>query len=211
MVVTPATCQRKTEPGGKRFEGDAGVVAEIVDLREVDPRDLRRQVSVVFQDYVRYPLTARENIWVGDVSVDPHGARVTAAARRAGADDVASRLPFGWETLLSTHLTGGTDLSVGEWQKVALARAFLRDAQLVVLDEPTSSLSARAEAEAFRSLRGLVEGRAALLISHRFSTVRLADRICVLHQGRIVEEGTHDELILRGGRYATLHGLQARA
>jgi ATP-binding cassette subfamily B protein len=182
-----------------------------VDLREVDPRDLRRQVSVVFQDYVRYPLTARENIWVGDVAADPLGDRVVAAARRAGADHIASRLPSGYDTVLSTHLKGGTELSVGEWQKIAIARAFLRDAQLVILDEPTSSLSALAEAEVFRSMRDLMASRATLLISHRFSTVRLADRICLLHQGRIVEEGSHDDLIRLGGRYANLHEMQARA
>lgn len=196
---------RLHDPSGGRIAVDG------VDLRELDPRDLRRQVSVVFQDYVRYPLTARENVWVGDLSADPLGDRVAAAARRAGVDEIASGLPSGYDTLLSAHLKGGTDLSIGEWQKVALARAFLKDAQLVVLDEPTSSLSVQAEAEIFESLRGLIEGRAALLISHRFSTVRLADRICVLHQGRIVEEGSHDDLIRLGGRYAALHDLQAQA
>jgi ATP-binding cassette subfamily B protein len=196
---------RLHDPTGGRIAVDG------VDLRELDPRDLRREVSVVFQDYVRYPLSARENIWVGDVASRPEGPGVVEAARRAGADRFVAGLPSGYDTVLSSQVRGGVEISGGEWQKLALARAFLRDAQLVVLDEPTSSLSARAEAEVFRSMRDLMGGRAALLISHRFSTVRLADRICVLHQGRIVEEGSHDELIRLGGRYANLHEMQARA
>lgn len=181
------------------------------DLREFDPAALRRQISVIFQDYVHYPLSARENIWIGDVESNPLGTAVQRAAEQAGADPVLSRLPRGYDTVLGSQFDDGIELSIGEWQKVALARAFLRDAQLVVLDEPTSSMSARAEFEVFEALRGLLGGRAALLVSHRFSTVRMADRICVLEQGKIVEQGSHDELVRRAGTYAGMYELQARS
>ena len=181
-----------------------------VDLRELDPAALRREISVIFQDYVHYPLSARENIWVGDVETDPQGVSVARAAERAGAEPLIARLPRGYETVLGSQFDDGVDLSVGEWQKVALARAFLRDAQLVILDEPTSSMSARAEFEVFEAIRGLLDGRSALLVSHRFSTVRMADRICVLEQGRIVEEGSHEELMRLAGTYAGMYELQAR-
>ena len=181
------------------------------DLRELDPVALRREISVIFQDHVHYPLSARENIWIGDVASDPRGAAIGRAAKQAGADPVIARLPRGYDTVLGGQFEDGVELSVGEWQKVALARAFLRDAQLVVLDEPTSSMSARAEAEVFQAIRGLLDGRSALLVSHRFSTVRMADRICVLEGGRIVEQGTHDELVRLGGTYAAMYELQARS
>jgi ATP-binding cassette subfamily B protein len=187
------------------------ITVDGTDLRDFDPAALRREMSVLFQDYVHYPLSARENIWVGDVESDPQGAAILRAAQRAGADPLLARLPRGYDTVLGNHFGSGVELSVGEWQKVALARAFLRDAQLVVLDEPTSSMSARAEAEVFEAIRGLLDGKAALLVSHRFSTVRMADRICVLEQGRIVEQGTHDELLRLGGRYAAMYELQARS
>ena len=186
------------------------IVLDGSDLRDFDPRQLRREVSVVFQDHVHYPMTAGENIWLGDVFTAPGGEGVRNAARRAGAESMIEGLPQGYETLLGKHLHGGVEISVGEWQKVALARAFLRDAQLVVLDEPTSALSPQAEAEVFEAIRGLLDGRAALLISHRFSTVRMADRICVLERGRIVEQGSHDELLHLAGRYAGLYETQAR-
>jgi ATP-binding cassette subfamily B protein len=180
------------------------------DLRDVDPAALRREISVIFQDYVHYPLSARENIWIGDVEADPLSAAVIRAAEQAGAAPLIARLPRGYDTILGGQFEDGVELSVGEWQKVALARAFLRDAQLVILDEPTSSMSARAEAEVFQAIRGLLDGKAALLVSHRFSTVRMADRICVLEQGRIVEQGTHDELVRLGGTYASMYEQQAR-
>ncbi len=194
------------------YDPTAGRIAvDGVDLRELDPVALRREISVIFQDYVHYPLSARENIWIGDVESDAQGAAVRRAAESAGADPLIARLPRGYDTVLGGQFEDGVELSVGEWQKVALARAFLRDAQLVILDEPTSSMSARAEAEVFQAIRGLLDGRSALLVSHRFSTVRMADRICVLEQGRIVEQGTHDELVRLGGTYAGMYELQARS
>lgn len=194
------------------YDPTAGrITVDGTDLRDLDPEALRREISVVFQDHVHYPLSARENVWIGDVASDPRGAAIRTAVEKAGAGGLVERLPRGWDTVLGGQFEDGAELSVGEWQKVALARAFLRDARLVVLDEPTSSMSARAEAEVFQSIRQLLDGRSALLVSHRFSTVRMADRICVLEQGRIVEQGTHDELVRLGGIYAGMYELQARS
>ena len=193
------------------YDPDQGrITLDGVDLKLLDPAAFRREVSAVFQDHVHYPLSARENVWLGDVATDPDGPSIQRAAERAGAHPLLARLPKGYDTVLGNQFDDGVELSVGEWQKVALARAFLRDAQLVILDEPTSSMSAQAEAEVFEAIRGLLDGKAALLVSHRFSTVRMADRICVLEQGRIVEQGTHDELVRLGGRYAAMYELQAR-
>jgi ATP-binding cassette subfamily B protein len=194
------------------YDPTAGRIAiDGVDLRDLDPAAFRRAISVIFQDYVHYPLSARENIWIGDVEADARSAAVRRAAEQAGADPLIARLPRGYDTVLGGQFEDGVELSVGEWQKVALARAFFRDAQLVILDEPTSSMSARAEFEVFQAIRGLLDGRSALLVSHRFSTVRMADRICVLEQGRIVEQGTHEELVRLGGTYAGMYELQARS
>ena len=181
-----------------------------VDLRQLDTAALRREISVIFQDYTQYHLTARENIWFGNTDMPPDQERIAAAARYAGADDLIARLPKGYETILGKWFEDGEELSVGEWQKVALARAFLREAQIIVLDEPTSALDAMAEYEVFRTFRQLEEGRTAILISHRFSTVRMADRIYVLEDGNIIENGTHDELVRRGGTYARLFDVQAQ-
>jgi len=181
-----------------------------VDLRQFATCALRREIAVIFQDYVHYHLTARENIWLGNADVPPDHDRVVAAACRAGADGVIRALPHGYDTLLGKWFADGEELSIGEWQKVALARAFMRDAQILVLDEPTSSMDAKAEYEVFQSFRELVAGRTAVLISHRFSTVRMADRIFVLKHGRIIEGGSHDELIRAGGTYARLFEMQAR-
>jgi ATP-binding cassette subfamily B protein len=181
-----------------------------VDLREFSTETLRRQISVVFQDYVTYNLTARENIWLGNVDLRSDDDRILAAARLSGAHDVVAELEHGYETVLGKWLENGEELSTGEWQKVALARAFLRDAQVIILDEPTSALDARAEYEIFERFRQLVRGRTAVLISHRLSSVRMADRIYVLDDGRIVESGSHDELMRSPGTYAHLFGLQAR-
>ncbi len=180
-----------------------------VDLRRFRLDDLRHNINVIFQDYVHYQMTAQENIWVGDITHALDLDRIVAAAQRSGADAVISKLPQGYATQLGKWF-GGEELSVGEWQKVALARAFLRDAQLIVLDEPTSSMDARTEHEVFTRFRELIGGRSAILISHRFSTVRMADRIYVLGDGGIQEHGTHDELMQLGGVYAQLYEMQAQ-
>jgi len=181
-----------------------------VDLRRFDTTALRREFSILFQDYAHYHLTARENVWFGNTALPPGDDRIVAAARASGADAVIGRLPRGYDTVLGKVFEQGEELSIGEWQKVALARAFVRDAQIIVLDEPTSSMDAQAEYEVFRHFRALATGRMAVLISHRFSTVRMADRIYVLHDGRITEQGTHDALVSAGGTYARLFETQAQ-
>jgi len=181
-----------------------------IDLRQFETTALRREISIIFQDYAQYHLTARENIWFGNVALPPDQEQIETAARHAGADEVITELPQGYETILGKWFEDGEELSVGEWQKVALARAFLRDAQIIVLDEPTSGLDARAEYEVFKRFRQLAAGRTAILISHRFSTVRMADRICVLEDGRIIENGSHTELVRLGGTYAHLFETQAQ-
>jgi ATP-binding cassette subfamily B protein len=182
-----------------------------VDLRQCQMTELRREISVIFQDYARYHLPAKENIWLGNINLPLNQDTITSAARRAGIDSAISRLTNGYETILGKWFEGGEELSVGEWQKVALARAFLRDSQIIVLDEPTSAMDAKAEYEVFRNFHDLARGRTALLISHRLSTVRMADRIYVMENGKIVESGTHDELVYHGGKYATLFESQARS
>lgn len=181
-----------------------------IDLREMETIALRGEISVVFQDYARYHLSARENVWLGNANLHPDTSDIERAAAQTGADRVIERLPNRWDTILGKQFEQGVDLSIGEWQKVALARAFLRDSQIIVLDEPTASLDARAEAEVFERFHELTHGRTAILISHRLSTVRMVDRIIVMRNGRIVESGAHDELVERGGAYAELFELQAR-
>lgn len=179
------------------------------DLREYDVASLRQQVGVIFQDFVRYDFPFRENIAVGDVSRVADQPALETAAGRSLADSVLPRLPQKWEQMLGRRFESGVDLSGGEWQKVALARAYLREAQLLILDEPTAALDARAEYEVFQRFAELTVGRMAVLISHRFSTVRMADRILVLMAGERVEEGSHAELVAKGGLYAELFALQA--
>jgi ATP-binding cassette, subfamily B, bacterial len=181
------------------------------DMRTLDRPAVRRQIGVIFQDFVRYQLTARENIGFGRAEAVDDLDAIAEAARQAGAHDYLAGMPDGYETMLGKEFTGGYDLSIGQWQRVALARAFFRDARLLVLDEPTASLDARAESELYQYVQALAHGRSVLLISHRFSTVKSADRIYVLHEGEIVEEGSHDELVACGGRYAELFELQASA
>ncbi|MES0364101.1 MAG: ATP-binding cassette domain-containing protein, partial [Desulfobacteria bacterium] len=182
-----------------------------IDLRQFETTALRREISVIFQDYVQYHMTARENIWFGNIELPRDHERIATAARHAGADDLITRLPKGYETMLGKWFEDGEELSIGEWQKVALARAFLRDSQMVVLDEPTSCLDAKTEYEVFKGFRDLLENRAAILISHRFSTVRMADRIFVLEDGSIVESGSHEKLVRHGGKYAHLFEKQAQS
>jgi ATP-binding cassette subfamily B protein len=182
-----------------------------VDLARVDADELRRSVAVIFQDFERYLLPARENVGLGRKERIEDFEAIVEAARRADADEFLSTLPEGYETMLGREFSGGYDLSIGQWQRVALARAFFRDAPFVILDEPTASLDARAESRLFERMHELLEGRSVVLISHRFSSVRSADRIYVMHEGRVVEHGSHDELMAEDGLYAELFTLQARA
>jgi ATP-binding cassette subfamily B protein len=180
-----------------------------VEIREIAPEQWRQRTAVIFQDFIRYAFTLAENIGLGQVENAESRERIAAAAERAGVGRIVARLPAGYETALGRVLSEGAELSGGEWQRVALARAFMRDAPLLILDEPTAALDARAEFETFRVLRQLTRDRTVLVISHRFSTVRLADYIYVLDRGRVVEAGAHEELLQRRGRYAELFELQA--
>jgi ATP-binding cassette subfamily B protein len=191
------------------YDPTAGrILLDGVDLREYSIEDLHSQIGVIFQDFVRYEMTARENIAVGRIEDAQNGA-VRRAARKSRADRVIEGLPQGYEQLLGLRFEGGVDLSGGEWQMMALARAYFRDAQVVILDEPTANLDARSEYEVFQRFAELTEGKTALLISHRFSTVRTADRIVVLENGRIAEDGSHSQLLALNGRYAGMFELQA--
>ena len=181
------------------------------DTVQFEPAGLRRSVAVLFQDFCKYLLDVSENIGVGRHERLGDADTIRLAAEHAGADAFIRDLPQGYRTLLGPEFEGGHNLSVGQWQRMALARAFLRDAPLVILDEPTAALDARAEHELFDSMRTLFAGRTVLLISHRFSSVRSADRIYVLHKGQLVEQGTHEQLMQLNGQYADLFTLQAAA
>ncbi len=185
------------------------ILLDGIDLREYDLEDLHREMGVIFQDFMRYEMTALENIAVGRVEAMGDLELLKSAARKSMADQTIARLPLGYDQMLGRRFDQGVDLSGGEWQKVALARAYLRDAQLLILDEPTAALDARSEFEVFHRFAELTAGKMALFISHRFSTVRSADRILVLDNGRITEEGTHDQLSRLGGRYAEMFEMQA--
>ena len=185
------------------------ILLDGVDLRDYSLDDLYREIGVIFQDFMRYEMTARENIAVGRVEELGNLPLLRSAARKSMADNVIARLPHGYDQMLGGRFDGGLDLSGGEWQKIALARAYLRDAQLLILDEPTAALDARSEFEVFHRFAELTTGKMALFISHRFSTVRMADRIVVLDGGRIAEEGSHDQLAGMGGRYAEMFEMQA--
>jgi ATP-binding cassette, subfamily B, bacterial len=192
------------------YDPDEGrVLLDGVDLRDYDLDSLRRNIGIIFQDFVRYDFILRENIGVSQIDALGDEARIREAAQRSLADSVVKRVPQGYEQMLGKRFDNGVELSGGEWQKVALARAYMREAQVLILDEPTAALDARAEYEVFLRFAELTKGRMAVLISHRFSTVRMADRILVLKGGELVDDGTHEELVARGGLYAELFSLQA--
>ncbi len=185
------------------------ILLDGIDLREYNLEDLWKEIGVIFQDFVHYEMTAGENIGVGRIEEGYNAFRIRAAAMKTFAEKAIQKLPKGYDQLLGSRFEGSVDLSGGEWQKIALARAYLRDAQLLILDEPTAALDARAEDEVFRRFSQLTQGKMALLISHRFSTVRMADRVLVLEKGGIAEQGHHDQLVRDGGLYAEMFELQA--
>jgi ABC-type multidrug transport system fused ATPase/permease subunit len=195
------------------YEPTAGrIVVDGADLRDTDPRAWQRRVAAIFQDFARYQFSARDNVALGARELARDLERLRAAARRAGALELIESLPYGWDTVLSRQYTAGVDLSGGQWQRVALARALLAveaGARLLILDEPTAALDVRAEAELYDRFLDITAGLTTILISHRFSTVRRADRICVLADGHVVEQGTHDQLMALGQRYAEMFTLQA--
>ena len=192
------------------YDPTAGqILLDGVDLREYDLEDLWKETGVIFQDFMRYDMTAAENIAMGKIEDRENTFRIRSAAQKSLAEQVIRKLPKSYDQILGRRFEGGVDLSGGEWQKMALARAYLRDAQLLILDEPTAALDAKSEHEVFQRFAELTHGKMALLISHRFSTVKMADRILVLEQGQIAEQGDHEELLLRGGRYAEMFELQA--
>jgi ATP-binding cassette, subfamily B, bacterial len=194
----------------RMYDPTAGqILLDGVDLREYSLDDLWKEIGVIFQDFMRYEMTASDNIAIGQIEERNNAFRIRSAALKSLADGLIRKLPRHYEQILGCRFEGGVDLSGGEWQKIALARAYLRDAQLLILDEPTASLDARSEREVFQRFAHLTEDKMALLISHRFSTVRMADRILVLEKGQIAEDGTHDGLIKSGGRYAEMFELQA--
>jgi ATP-binding cassette, subfamily B, bacterial len=185
------------------------ILIEGIDISELDPLELQQRIGVIFQDFVRYHLPVRENIGFGQIDAIGDFDRIAGAARKSGASAVIEELPAGYETMLGRWFHDGHELSLGQWQKIALARAFMREADILVLDEPTASVDARTEYEIFQNFKALTERKMAILISHRFSTVRMADRIAVIEEGHVTELGTHEELLRREGTYAQLFSMQA--
>jgi len=192
------------------YDPDEGrILLDGIDLRGYDLDVLRSNIGVIFQDFVRYHFTAAENIAVGRIDKLDDRDRIVEAARRSLADTMIEKLPDGYDQIIGKRFRRGIDLSGGEWQKIAIARAYMRDSQLLILDEPTAALDARAEFEVFNRFKELSAGKTAVLISHRFSSVRMADRILVLNDGEVEAIGTHEELLTQKGRYAELFELQA--
>jgi ATP-binding cassette subfamily B protein len=193
------------------YDPDEGrILLDGRNLRDYDLDALRASMGVIFQDFVRYNLSAGDNIAVGRIAAREDQARIAEAAWRSQADEVIARLPAGYAQMVGRRFKNGVELSGGEWQKIAIARAYMREAAVLVLDEPTAALDARSEFEVFRRFKELSAGRTAVLISHRFSSVRMADRILVLADGRVEQQGTHAELLAQPGRYAELFELQAQ-
>jgi ATP-binding cassette subfamily B protein len=194
------------------YDPDSGMITiDKIPLTDFRVAELRGNISVVFQDYVRYHLTAAQNISLGDIRRSPDRSAIREAAITAGVDSLIADLPDGYNTVLGRWFKGGKELSTGEWQKIALARAFIRNAAIVILDEPTSAQDAESEQDVFNKFRELASGKTAIVISHRFSTVRMADRIAVMHKGRIIEHGTHQELMNSDGMYRKMYSIQANA
>jgi ABC-type multidrug transport system fused ATPase/permease subunit len=194
------------------YEPDSGsIFIDGININEYDVQDLRTQIGVIFQDYGRYQESAKTNIGYGSLPHLQDDKRIAQAAIRSGADEVIQRLDHGYDTQLGRWFRGGVNLSIGQWQKIALARGFMREAQLLILDEPTSSLDVQSEDDVFNRFRELTKNRMAILISHRFTTVRMADQILVIDGGQIIEQGTHDALVKAKGQYAQLFEMQARA
>ena len=194
------------------YERDSGeILIDGVDVRDYDVHDLRTQIGVIFQDYGRYQESAQTNVGYGSLPDIDDKERVKEAAVRSGAHEVIANLPDGYDTQLGRWFRGGVNLSIGQWQKIALARGFMRDAQLLILDEPTSSLDVQSEDEVFQRFRELTKDKMAILISHRFTTVRMADQILVIDDGKIIEQGSHEELVQKAGHYAGLFEMQAQA
>jgi ATP-binding cassette subfamily B protein len=194
------------------YDPDTGIVSvDGISIRDFKIKSFRENISVIFQDYARYHLTAGQNIGLGDIHRTTDESAIRKAAVTAGTDDLISNLPDGYNTVLGRWFKGGKELSIGEWQKIALARAFIRNAPIVILDEPTSALDAKSEQNVFTKFRELVRGKTAVVISHRFSTVRMADRIAVIHKGKIIEQGTHQELMAKNGKYHEMYTIQAGA
>ncbi|WP_022665088.1 ABC transporter ATP-binding protein [Desulfospira joergensenii] len=180
------------------------------DIKNFDPAEYRKKISVVFQDHIHYYLSAKENIGLGDISQGKNPDRIESAARQTNIHEKICGLPRGYETLLGRWFSSGEELSMGQWQMMAISRAFFRDAEIVILDEPSSALDPETEMAIFSTLRALIRDRSALIISHRYSTVKMADRILVMDQGRIVEQGSHEDLIRMEGKYARLYNTQAK-
>jgi len=186
------------------------ILLDGIDLKEYDPDDLRLNLGVIFQDYLRYQMTLSNNIAVGNIAQQDNLELIKMAAKASTADALADKLPNHYEQTLGKRFNNGVELSGGEWQKVALSRIYMKEAQVLILDEPTAALDARAEYEVFQRFSQMTQGKSAVLISHRFSTARLADRILVLDRGQLLEIGTHEELLAQNGRYAELFNLQAK-